>query len=152
MNYEQLSSLLAYDPFSGALFWRKDVSYAMKGCSVAGSINQRGYRHIISKRKCYKAHRVAWLLYYGEWPKGQIDHINGIKDDNRIFNLRDVTPKENQKNRPCHREGTLWGTSKIHGGKSYQARVHGVYLGNFKTREQAHKKAMQHAKNLIGGN
>lgn len=152
MNYETASSLLAYDPFSGALFWRNDMSNAVKGITVAGCINITGYRHVIVKGKCYKSHRLAWLLYYGEWPKGQIDHLNGERDDNRISNLRDCSPKENQRNRPCHREGTLWGTTKIHGGKFYQARVHGVYLGNFKTQEQAHIRAIEYSKTLSGGN
>lgn len=47
----------------------------------------------------YYAHRVAWLLHYGSWPEGPIDHINGVKSDNRIENLRVVTPEQNQKNR-----------------------------------------------------
>jgi len=46
----------------------------------------------------YKAHRVVWALHYGEWPKGEIDHINGDPSDNRICNLRDVPHSKNQKN------------------------------------------------------
>ena len=44
------------------------------------------------------AHRVAWAIYYGVWPTGMIDHINGDGLDNRICNLRDVTHKENARN------------------------------------------------------
>lgn len=46
----------------------------------------------------YIAHRVAWLLHYGEWPNGHIDHINGDMIDNRICNLRDVTISQNMWN------------------------------------------------------
>ncbi len=45
-----------------------------------------------------KAHRVAWVVYYGKWPKGQIDHINGDRADNRIGNLRDVNSSKNSRN------------------------------------------------------
>jgi len=49
-------------------------------------------------RKTYAAHRVAWFLHHGAWPMGEIDHINGNAQDNRIANLRDVTHKENTRN------------------------------------------------------
>lgn len=45
------------------------------------------------------AHRAAWAIYYGAWPLGMIDHINGVRDDNRIVNLRVVSPQDNSKNR-----------------------------------------------------
>ena len=47
--------------------------------------------------KPYRAHRVIWALVHGEWPEGQIDHINGVRDDNRLENLRVVTNQDNQK-------------------------------------------------------
>jgi hypothetical protein len=43
-------------------------------------------------------HRLAWLMTYGEWPKGTVDHRNGIGTDNRLENLRDVTHQQNQRN------------------------------------------------------
>ena len=48
--------------------------------------------------KPVRAHRVAWAMHWDAWPKGEIDHINGRPDDNRIQNLRDVTHGENMKN------------------------------------------------------
>lgn len=51
----------------------------------------------------YLAHRLAWYLYYLEWPSGQIDHINQDKKDNRICNLRVVSNKENHKNMPIQK-------------------------------------------------
>lgn len=58
------------------------------------------YGHLVIsyKGKIYLAHRLAWLFYYGDWPKRNIDHINGVPDDNRIKNLRDVTHAENLRN------------------------------------------------------
>ena len=46
-----------------------------------------------------KAHHVAWILSHGAWPDKVIDHINGMKDDNRICNLREVEFRENAANR-----------------------------------------------------
>ena len=50
------------------------------------------------KGRQYLQHRVAWALHYGEWPASFIDHINHIRDDNRIHNLRVVTRAENNSN------------------------------------------------------
>ncbi len=51
-------------------------------------------------------HRLAWLYMYGEWPVGDIDHINGIRDDNRLINLRSVSRQENLRNRRTGRNNT----------------------------------------------
>jgi hypothetical protein len=63
-----------------------------------GSFDAYGYLIIKIKGNQYKAHRLAWFLYYGEFPKHNIDHINHNRADNRIINLRDVTQAENNKN------------------------------------------------------
>ncbi len=54
----------------------------------------------------YLAHRVAWFLYYGEIPNGQIDHINQDKKDNRIKNLRCVSNMDNHRNMPIQKNNT----------------------------------------------
>lgn len=64
-----------------------------KGCE-----NSDGYLQVRVSMGLHKAHRIAWAIHYGEWPDGQIDHINGDKSDNRIVNLRDVTPRQNSRN------------------------------------------------------
>ena len=57
-----------------------------------------GYLRIGILGKCMQFHRVIWAYHYGEWPSGQIDHINHDRADNRIENLRIVTHSENAKN------------------------------------------------------
>src|SRR5215467_10234620 len=54
---------------------------------VAGWLDDRGYRSVNLEGKSYKVHRLVWLLTYGSWPNGEIDHINGIRSDNRVSNL-----------------------------------------------------------------
>lgn len=63
-----------------------------------GSFDKDGYLILKVKGKQYKAHRIAWFLYYGKFPENVIDHINRKKSDNRIVNLRDVDQEINVKN------------------------------------------------------
>lgn len=107
---ELLRKLLRYDSETGQLFWRErsremfgnqrafntwNSRYASK---PALTNNCHGYlQGAIFERK-YLAHRVAWAIHTGEWPKNQIDHINGVKSDNRIENLREATSQENMRN------------------------------------------------------
>ena len=67
----------------------------------------------------YKAHRVAYAIHFGEWPRGCIDHINGIKTDNRADNLRVVDRATNNRNRPTQKNNTsgVTGVSQTPQGK-----------------------------------
>jgi hypothetical protein len=67
--------------------------------TVAGCMNSHGYILVMVDKVHLKAHRIVWALENGKWPEGQIDHINGIRHDNRIENLRDVPPIVNARNR-----------------------------------------------------
>jgi len=73
---------------------------------IAGGYDSAGYICVRVNYKTFKAHRLIWLYVYGEWPKGEIDHINGIKDDNRIENLRDVSKSINQRNSKMRKNNT----------------------------------------------
>ena len=68
---------------------------------IAGRVNDRGYRVISVKNKRYRAHRLAWLVYYGCEPSGFIDHINQDKDDNSIKNLRIATKSQKHAQQAC---------------------------------------------------
>lgn len=71
------------------------LAYKVKG---AASDNGDGYRRGAIKEGRFLAHRVAWALFYGDWPTAETDHINGDRSDNRIENLRVVPTKINQRN------------------------------------------------------
>jgi len=83
-----------------------------------------------------KAHRFAWFMYYGELPKNHIDHIDGNPSNNKIENLRDVTHQQNHMNRKKVK-GYCWHISN----KKFQASIilngKNIYLGYFKTKEEA---------------
>jgi len=101
---------LRYDPDTGHLWWTKRFR-GRPFDRPAGNLDKTvGYIRISYKikgiLKQHKAHRLAWFLYYGVWPKNQIDHINNFRDDNRVLNLREATNFENQANQKIRKGGT----------------------------------------------
>jgi hypothetical protein len=100
LTKEYLNEVLDYCPTSGVFTWKKRISRRGVVGSVAGAPDPvKPYWRIKIAGKQYMAHRLAWLSVYGSWPKDQIDHINGMKGDNRISNLRQCTPLQNAINR-----------------------------------------------------
>jgi len=92
---------LDYDPVTG-MFARRGNSHInprVQEGQRAGSLARDGYRYVRIGKQRYLEHRLAWFMSFGEWPK-EIDHINGVKDDNRIANLRNVTRGQNMANAP----------------------------------------------------
>jgi hypothetical protein len=86
-----------YDPDTGIFMWKR-LWPGIKIGAAAGLITKRGYRNICVDRRSYRSGRLVWLYVYGSWPKGQIDHKNSIRHDDRLANLRDVTPSINKEN------------------------------------------------------
>ena len=102
LTQDYLMQCLTYEPDTGNFRWKLPTSKRRIYGAIAGSIDKHpdsGYVIIRINNKGYRAHRLAWLYFYGEVPKNQIDHINGIKTDNRIFNLRKATHGQNCMNR-----------------------------------------------------
>lgn len=97
LTQNELKSLIAYDGETGLFTWAVTRSNVRAGDS-AGCLSPTGRYVIGVSRKLYLAHRLAWLWTYGEWPSGEIDHINNDPSDNRIINLRVTTRAENQRN------------------------------------------------------
>lgn len=95
---EYLRSILNYNQNTGVFTRRLSTAPNARAGDVAGYLSKDGYVLIKVLCKTYKAHRLAWLHYYGTWPKAQIDHINRDRSDNRIVNLRDVSHQQNQQN------------------------------------------------------
>lgn len=101
---------LTYDPETGVFVWRHraldhfksehewkrwNTRYATK---LAGAWTDKAYLVIKIFRQDIRAHRLAWKYMTGDWPKGEIDHIDGNTRNNKWANLRDVSKAENQKN------------------------------------------------------
>ena len=144
MTADELRNLVEYDAKSGVLYWKNDHKYFKSikaGDIVGGSSRKNGYASTAINKKQYYVHRLVWLLFYGSWPEKQIDHINGIRDDNRIENLRLATASENQHNRKkTHGRKTPVGAYKHWSGKWYSSIMsNGKYkfLGTFENPEDA---------------
>jgi hypothetical protein len=89
-----------YNPNTGDMVWKKSGRgrFKRKGVSCSNKPVANGYIHICVNNKQWLAHRLAWVLHYGEEPPRVIDHINRDKTDNRIANLRDGTNGVNEMN------------------------------------------------------
>lgn len=102
---EILRQVLRYDPETGDLHWSYSSLMSTKwngryvGKLAFTATHSEGYKIGKIMGKSLRAHRVAWLLYYGDWPAEQIDHIDGVRTNNVIGNLRSVTNAQNSRNR-----------------------------------------------------
>ena len=121
-----------YDPETGNVYSRlkKQVTHKDKYGYIRISTTI-SYRNNIS----IYAHQFAWYWVNKECVE-QLDHINGIKNDNRICNLRPVTHQQNQFNKL-----TTNGYSFIEKSKKYRSRImlnkKDIHLGYFNTEQEA---------------
>lgn len=97
-THQQVVEALHYDKESGEFRWAISARGIAAG-KVAGFVNAEGYRVIKIGRQAHMAHRLAWFLSNGVWPEAEIDHINGVKTDNRLCNLREATRSINSQNK-----------------------------------------------------
>lgn len=102
---------------------------------------KNGYRVIRIDDALYLAHRLAWFYVTGNWPANQIDHINGVRDDNRFSNLREATNLQNAHNRKYNRNKSgFQGVRKENSKWLAEIKINykAVRLGLFNTPEEAH--------------
>jgi hypothetical protein len=153
LTSNHLRSVLSYDQDSGSFFWRDCIRPDWNG-KLAGTLHGGGSIVIRIQHWQYLAHRLAWLYVYGEWP-AVIDHINRIKHDNRIANLRSCTQQQNvcNKTKYSNNSSGFTGVSKEGGKwKSYhQKDGKRVHIGNFNTPDEAYA-ARVNAINAAGVN
>lgn len=127
----------------GVLCWRKKRGCIAKGAPISGFGDKDGYRLFRLRGHNFTMHRVIWLLSHGDWPQHTIDHINRVKGDNRIENLRDVPQAVNNQNRimPAHRARGCGGVSFETGRNLWRAQLYvgrrGFHIGYFKTEQEA---------------
>lgn len=140
LTAERLRERLDYNQETGAFIWKVKPSQAISSGSVAGSARS-GYIGIQIDGRIYLAHRLVFLFIYGAFPLGEVDHINGIRDDNRLANLRDVTKSVNMQNKKVGKHGRKIGTwyDAKNGKWTAQIKIGATqhHLGRFATEEAA---------------
>jgi len=146
ITYEEVHKLFDYNPDTGIFTNKINRGTRARKGEVSGSLNKNGYCLIEVNGKKYKAHRLAWMYVHGYFPENQIDHINQIRTDNRIENLREVSQSCNSKNCKIHNRnssgvtGVSWHKLK----KKWQVHIRDknhkvLYLGYFKSLLEAAK-------------
>ena len=157
LTAQRLRELLDYDPSTGLFTWRVTNGWRRKAGAIAGGAETwNGYLRVGIDGRVYMAHRLAWLHVHGEWPQADIDHINGIRSDNRIVNLRDVTRSVNLQNKKeSSKPGRLMGTAWVPSRQCWYATIKTdrkmKYLGSFKTEEAAHAVYLEPKRRLHPG-
>lgn len=173
---EQLARLLRYEPDTGKLFWlprpleffcdgggrytperaKKIFDTLFANTEALTAKNLAGYARGNLFGRSVMAHRAAYCLMKGAWPKHQIDHVNGVRDDNRWKNLREATNQQNQQN-----SSSAKGSSSRYLGvtlckKSFRWTAYicpdgtKVHLGNFRSEEEAARARDKAAKDMFG--
>jgi len=145
LTVERLRQVLDYEPQTGLFKWRERVARCVQIGDVAGCREKRiGYVTIGIDGDVYKAHRLAWLFVTGAWPKKYIDHINGVKHDNRFENLREVFEDGNSQNvRKPNKRNKSGFIGVIRFQKRWRASItvnkKTKYIGDYDTPEEAHQ-------------
>lgn len=144
INQDELRALLTYDTQTGLFTWIARSGTAKAG-AVCTALDGGGYIQIRINRRAYKAHRLAWLYVHGRWPDKFIDHINCVRTDNRLSNLREVDALLNQQNQQRSQRASRSGLLGVSWHKptgKWRARISvnktAVHLGSFDSAEEAH--------------
>ena len=133
----ELHKRLAYNNVTGQFFWKIPPRGKLFG-DEAGSVDKlSGYVTIYIDGIQYKAHRLAWLYVYGEFPKKCTDHINENRQDNRISNLRDVRSGTNLLNRAKADIGVSYRKDRDTWKAHFGINCKNVDLGSYPTKEEA---------------
>ena len=145
LTQKRLKEVLNYNSETGLFVWIVRTTNGIKVGDVAGNKDAFGYIRISIDSTSHKAHRLAWLHEHGEFPHEHMDHINHIRNDNRICNLRCVTQAENNMNMsmPSTNKSGVVGVHqrKVNGSwlAYISSRKNRVYLGSFWNKEDAIK-------------
>lgn len=112
LTFAEVDALLKYEPETGKLFWKErpremsvsDKVHSMWTSKYSGkeaftSTDERGYKQGRISGGKYYAHRVIWMILHRHWPEDQVDHINGVRSDNKIGNLRQASASINGMNK-----------------------------------------------------
>lgn len=130
----QQQALEAFEYRDGELYWKVPKSIRIKVGDKIDGLDACGYKRVRFNGRLYRVHRIIFLMHHGYFPQ-YIDHINGIRTDNKIENLREVTASQNACNRPA--KGVIWRKNIKHYEVSIQVNKVKHYCGIYKDLELA---------------
>ena len=132
--------------YKNGKIYSKYLSTNRKIDAEVGVKNKHGYIAMKFKKQTFFAHRIIWCLLNGDLKGMDVDHINNVRDDNRIENLRLLTRSQNNENLKTAKSNNktkLLGASLKKGTNKYVAQIkHNnkvMHLGLFDTAEKAHE-------------
>lgn len=138
--------------------WRTSSKRPSTIGRIFSKLNNDGYIQIGFKKTVLKAHHIVWILNTDTLPILNIDHINGIRFDNRFENLREVTAVLNAQNRQSANKNNTTGylgVAKSRNGKKFRAMImlngRNIYLGAFDTPEEAYQVYLNNKRILHPG-
>lgn len=133
-----------FDYVDGCLYWKiKPAMCIFVGDKAGTPKGNNGYCRIQYKGSTYLVHRLVWIWHGNKLEEGmEIDHINRVRADNRIENLRQVTRTENLANQkrllvcflPSRKGKNKW---KAYTKQTKQQKQ--KHLGYYRTKEEALK-------------
>lgn len=148
----ELREILCYDPETGVFTRRIQTSKRIKPGDVCKTVAANGYVIISVKARRYTAHRLAWLYVHGEWPIGMLDHVNGVRTDNRIANLRLATQHQQNGNLRIRSDnksgfkGVCWDKRQ----QRWRVTLCGKHIGQANTKEEAARLYDEAARRVFG--
>ena len=142
ITQDELKELLHYDPETGDFMWLVSIADHIKVGKIAGTLHKAGYIQIKIYKRCYLAHRLAWLYMTGSFVE-EIDHKDRNKSNNKWTNLRKASSSQNHHN--CDKQiNNTSGYKGVHFRKDRNTWValirhdgQRTYLGSFKKKEDA---------------
>ncbi len=158
ITHEALLATLDYDRLTGDFKNKTQRSPRAKIGEACGWINALGYRSLVIDRKYYLAHRLVVFFMTGQWPDAYVDHINGVRSDNRFENLRLASMEINMQNRRTarrdsvsgvlgahwHKKSGKWASSIFADGKRH-------YLGRFDSAQDANSAYIKAKRQMHAG-
>lgn len=157
LTHELLISVLDYDPEAGTFTWRLPIGgHVRMGAVVRGCPDQDGYLRVRLFGRGYRFNRLAWFHMMGEWPRGVVDHKDGVVTNDKWSNLREATFQQNAANRRAQDrnksgfKGVFW----CSGTKAWRAQIanngKSRDLGKFPSPEAANDAYVAEAEKVYG--
>jgi HNH endonuclease/AP2 domain len=154
LTQKRLKELLHYEASTGIFTWLIARSGTAKADTVAGTQDSHGHVQIKIDGKLYLAHRLAWLYVHGSIPSFHMDHINRVRNDNRLQNLRLVTRKENNENTVMRKDnksgykGVSWNKTKRKWIAQISHNKKNTQIGSYDDPKEAHMAYVSKAREL----